>query len=236
MTGCSFQARSAEQARVDGAVGGEPPVVVGDARGDARAIDAPPDAEQFLDAGAGHGSLTVASSNLPSGDTNLTTEGTLDWAHWGHMGAADFDHKLVGGSISDAVLTNGGSRYAFTNITTTASWTDGTPHTTVTATNNAIGVAQGNGLRFTVPAGTTPHTLRVYVGNKNSTERLDVALSDSSASAFTMTSTAGAGAVHTLYTITYSAASDNQTLTVTWTDMNDGIGGGFEMLMSATLQ
>ena len=233
-TGCSFQAKSAQVARVDGAVGGESPLGE-DAATDARAIDAPPDAFVFRDARVVTGSLTVASASVPNGDTNLTAEGTLDWAHWGHASATDFDHRNGANMISDVTVTNGAQRFQVANITATASWNDGTPHATATATGTGTGTTQGAGLRFTVPAGTTPHTLRVYVGNKASAERLDVSLSDQSAGDYSATLNAAATAVHEVYTITYNAASDNQTLTVTWTDTNDAMGG-FEMLLSATLQ
>lgn len=234
VTGCSFQAKSAQVARVDGAVGGEGSIR-GDAAIDARVIDAPPDAKVFRDAPDVKGSLTVTSASLPAGDTNLTTEGTLDWAHWGYTAATDFDHKIGANLMSDITVTNGASRLRIANITATASWSDGTPYLTASATGTAVGANQGAGLRFTVPAGTTPHTLRVYVGNKASAERLDVSLSDASATAYSAMQSAASTAVHTEYTITYNAASDNQTLTVTWTDTADSTYG-FEMLMSATLQ
>jgi len=232
-TGCSFQAKSAQVARVDGAAGGEPPIVE-DAAVDAR-TDAPPDAKVFLDAHVVTGSLSVASATVANGDTNLTAEGTLDWAHWGHASGTDFDHKTGANLISDVSLTTAATRFQVANVTATASWSDGTPHAAVTATGTGSGVTEGAGLRFTVPAGTTPHTLRVYVGNKASSERLDVTLSDRSAGDYSATLNAAATAIHEVYTITYNAASDDQTLTVTWTDTNDAMGG-FEMLMSATLQ
>jgi len=235
-TGCSFQAKSAQVARVDAAVGGEPSIgVAKDAASDARAIDAPPDAFVYRDARVVTGSLSVTSAAVPSGDTDLTAEGTLDWAHWGHASATDFDHESGANLISDVTVTNGATRYQIANVTATASWSDGTPHAAVTNTGTGTGATQGAGLRFTVPAGTTPHTLRVYVGNKASAERLDLTLSDHSAGDYSATLNAAATAVHEVYTITYNAASDGQTLTVTWTDTADSTGG-FEMLMSATLQ
>lgn len=231
-TGCSFEAHSAQQAmRGDAASGGEAPAVI-DA---APTIDAQPDAKAWTDAARVTGSLNVSSSTLAAGDTNLTLEGTADWAHWGHASATDFDHKIGANLISDVTVTNGAPRLQVIGVTTTASWVDGTPHQAVTQTDTAVGAYAGAGLRFTVPADTTPRTLRVYAGNKDSTETLDVMLSDNSAGAFTTTSTAGFNANHALYTITYNAASAGQTLTVTWTDTADS-NGGFAMLMSATLQ
>ncbi|HVC80851.1 MAG TPA: hypothetical protein VNL35_10185, partial [Chloroflexota bacterium] len=44
------------------------------------------------------GGSLVGSSALPPSTTNLTSEGTTDWAHWGLTGPASFDHKASGGS------------------------------------------------------------------------------------------------------------------------------------------
>src|SRR5512141_2130484 len=47
------------------------------------------DAKLFLDAppASATGSITVTSALLGAGDTNVSTEGTLDWAHWGYTSA-----------------------------------------------------------------------------------------------------------------------------------------------------
>ena len=232
LAGCSFQARNAPSVggNVD-AFGGEPMVI------DA-AIDAPPDgvpdAKVYRDAPAVEGALAVTVANVPNGDTNLTTEGTTDWAHWGYASVTGFDHKNGANKISDETVVGGGSRGGISNITSTFSWTDGTPHMAASAVNSATGFNAPSGLQFTVPADTTSHTLRVYVGNKSSTARLDVALSDASATAYSNTQTAGGTSLHLEYTITFNAASAGQTLTVTWTDTADS--GGFAFLMAATLQ
>ena len=202
---------------------------------DARAIDAPPDAKVFLDAPPLMGSIAGTVIDFGSGDVALTTEGTLDWAHWGYGGGLGFDHKLTGASITNATAV-GASKLTVTGVTATASWADGTPDPAVSQTGTGTGVQSPGALTFTVPAGITPHTLRVYCGNKSSTARLDVALSDGSATAYSNTQTAGSTALHLEYTIVYNAASDGQTLTVTWTDVADSSGNGFEMLLSATLQ
>ena len=86
-----------------------------------------------------------------------------------------------------------------------------------------------------MPAGVEQRTLHVYVGNKASAARLDVSLSDSSAPPYTSSQTAGGTSLHLDYTIVFNAASAGQTLTVTWTNTNDG-SGGFAMLMAATLE
>ncbi len=63
-----------------------------------------------------------------------------------------------------------------------------------------------------------------------------MSLSDSSATAYSDDQFSGTNAWHSLYTITYNAASDGQTVSVTWSDETDSTTGGFAMLLSATLQ
>lgn len=234
--GCSFHTNAAPAASdVDASSGGEPVATDAaiDPAVDAR-VDAPADATVWMDAPPVAGSIVVAVASFGSGDAKLSNEGTTDWAHWGLGGAGGFDHKSSGGgAITDASATT--TKLAIQNVTATASWNDGTPHATANATGTGVGVQEPGALTFTVPAGVQPRTLHLYCGNKSSTARLDLALSDGSAVAYTDTQTAGGTALHLEYTIVYNAASDGQTLTVTWTDANDNVGG-FAMLLSASLQ
>lgn len=238
--GCSFRTNAlpASGGGPDAPQGSEPMPPIADAKlVDASIdapIDAPPDAKVFLDAPRVAGSITGGVINFGSGDVNLTLEGTTDWAHWGYGGGTAFDRKATGSAISDATAS-GASKLSISNVTATASWSDGTPSAAASMTGTGTGVQAPGALSFTVPAGIAPHTLRVYCGNKYGTARLDAALSDGSATAYTDTQTASNGALHLEYTIVFNAASDGQTLTVTWTDVADQTGG-FEMLLSATLQ
>jgi hypothetical protein len=96
----------------------------------------------------------------------------------------------------------------------------------------------GNGFRITVPAATTPRTLRVYVAAYNSRGSLVAHLSDGSAVDYVDN---GANAsndtvAQRVYTLSYQAASAGQTLTVTFTN---GLANGPESavaLEAATLQ
>ncbi len=205
----------------------------GDAARDATAIDdAPADAHVYLD--APQPVLSVTKTTLGQLDVNLTTEGTTDWAHWGTVNQAPFfDHKSSGGSM--ITNTTKPPSLVVSQLPVSASWTDGTPHPSVSQTATGIGVTAPADLTFTVPAGTAVHVLRVYVASKSGTERLDVSLSDGSAGAYTDSVTTG-NATHYEYAITFAAASDGQTLTVAWTDTADSTGQGFATLMSATLQ
>jgi hypothetical protein len=226
--GCTFRTNATSPAPgVDALSSSEP------APADAQPIDADPiDAAVSVDASV-QGALAATVLSFGNGNVDLTNEGTLDWAHWGYGGANGFDHKATGTALTDASATV--TKVAIGSVTATATWSDGTPHQSATNVGTGVGVQAPGVLQLTIPAGVQPRTLRLYCGNKNSTARLDVALGDGSAPAYSDTQTASGAALHLEYTITFNAASDGQTLNVSWTDVNDS-GGGFAMLMSATLE
>ena len=183
--------------------------------------------------GAGGGSLT-GSGATASGTVNLTTQGTSDWAHWGLSSASSLNRKSSGGSqIASAVLGGSASRYANNGVGYT--WTDGTPTATATATTTGIYIGGvGNGFRITVPASTTSRTIKLYVGGYQSGGTLTAQLSDNSAAAYSNAGfSSGSGSYYVVYTLTYRAASANQTLTIEWKQSS---GGGNVTLQAATLQ
>ena len=127
------------------------------------------------------------------------------------------------GDISAAI----GVGQAFTQFTTSTlgfTWTNGTPDSSVTNTLTGLtNGGQGNGEGFTVPAGTTAHTIQVYVSVYNGTGQMYATLSDGSAPNYTDTSeVGGSGGAYACYTFTYAANSANQTLTVKWTNSTFG--------------
>jgi hypothetical protein len=178
--------------------------------------------------------------NNTTGNVNLTTEGTLDWAHWGQTTASTFDHKSpIVSLISDVTPVSGSVKQQITGSPTTFTWSDGTPNATVTNSGNELGTfAFGHGFTFTVPADTTPRVLRVYVGVNNVRGQLTARLSDGSAPDFVDSSLFNATATDGVYSLTYSAASAEQTLSVTWIEIppNGDQAGGRLNLKGATLQ
>jgi hypothetical protein len=117
----------------------------------------------------------------------------------------------------------------------TASWSDGTPHGSAAKNADAGGdFGTGASLQLTATAGTALHVARLYAVVEGGSAQLAVALSDSSATAPPVTENSGTLAVLVFeLAVTYRAASDGQTLTLTWSP-----GGGFALvaLASATLQ
>ena len=155
-----------------------------------------------------------------SAAVNLTTVGTTDWIHWSGNGGASVTtvRKNGGGSqLGNLTTTNTFNNYNISNRP--INWTDGTPTASQTETaGSATGVGLTNHFTdtFTAPADTLTRTLIVYVGAKdNAPGTLTAHLSDGSAANYTDTWASGGKGDRT-YTITYSAASAGQTLTISW--------------------
>jgi hypothetical protein len=185
--------------------------------------------------GALSGSQSAASSSY-----YLTQVGSSDWAHWGRGGnSGNFDHKASGNSqISNVSLVGSGGFGGWSDSSRGCSWSDGSPTGSdggdsgyIWANNNL-----GAGYSFTVPAGTGQHTVYVYCGGYSSGSTLKAHLSDSSAPDYTVSSS-GSAHYNNVVAITYHAASNNQTLTITYTKSQtiNGSGGSTD-LIAAWLQ
>ena len=160
--------------------------------------------------------LTGTFAATPA-SVNLTTEGTLDWGHWGRSGALVFNRKANTTLISDILTVGNGPRSWFSDCPTAFSWTNGTPTTSVTNTTTGTvtnGVI-GNGLEITVPADTNLRTLKLYAGVWFTRAKLEVSLSDGSAPNYIdITMDNNNGKVNGVYTINYKAGSAAQVLKV----------------------
>ena len=193
---------------------------------------------------------TVAGSGLLQGSVvvdppvtpvDLTARGTTDWAIWGYAAGgtstslAPDTRKAGGSAISDltnidpapSVQLRGLGQFA--NPPFLFDWTDGnSPNSDTNATGGLQhnGEPQdlstlGKGFAFDVPADTSPRTLTVYVATNRADGELTATLSDGSASAFSDTLVQAVDLRSGVYTITYAAASANQTLHVSWVETVD---------------
>ena len=198
----------------------------------------------LLDNTAGGNGFLVAAGNNSSASVNLTATGTSDWIHWGD---SSLNRKASGGSqISDfssvstvfgpdrtpgpARSAPAGAQSVEQNDSRLMSWSDGAP--TAASSGNGNGalinfatytMSGTNGFTFTAPADLTMRTLTVYVGGNNSGGTLVAHLSDASAPDFVDTTATNTSGYDRNYTLTYSAASALQSLTITWT-MTSGAG------------
>lgn len=181
------------------------------------------------------GALSGTVASMGTTTANLTQEGTADWAHWGQFNAASFDHKTgVGSQISNYSVIGTGTVNAYGNHGYAFAWTNGTPTPSATTTTGVYVTGAGNGYRITVPADTATRTLKLHVGAYYAQGRLEATLSDNSSPAYVDTSlNANAGVSNGAYTLSYHAASANQTLTITFTMQSDY--GGNVAMQAATL-
>jgi uncharacterized repeat protein (TIGR01451 family) len=172
----------------------------------------------------GGGSITGNMVSSPVGSINLTTEGALDWAHWGRNGPTAFDHKgTVTQQITDITKLGTNSVGWFNDCPTAFTWTDGYPTLSVLSTPTGIDVGGvvGNGFQITVPASTNLRTLKLYVGVWYAQGKLEATLSDGSAPAFVDSSmNRNNGASSGLYTINFKAGSAGQSLKIRFTILN----------------
>ena len=208
----------------------------GDDHGDKREPESSSTVTLTVTSGGTTGSLS-GSLATPSGTQNLTSLGTVDWAHWGLTTAGSFNHKAVTQQISNFTIVGTGPANRFTDNAFGYSWTDGTP--TGSATNSTTGIyilGVGNGFKITAPADTTQRTLTVYVSAYKARGQMVAHLSDASSPDYVNSTLNGVtSAARGAYTFTYKAASSGQTLSVTFTDITSYGGSSNVTLQAATL-
>jgi len=187
----------------------------------------------------GNGGTLNGAMSFPASFVNLTSEGTGDWTHWGHVNAGSLNRKAdVGPQIGMTLLGNP-TPAQFSNNYTSFAWSDGHPVASESGTPTGIYVTGfTNGFKITAPADTVSRTLRVYVGLYGAAGTLQAFLSDGSAAAY---SDASLNEIYdngyAMHTIEYQAASAEQTLTVQYraTRVYD-MDYGNVTLQAATLQ
>lgn len=188
----------------------------------------------------GTGGAQSGSVGFPGAATDLTTEGTADWAHWGLLDTDSFNYKShVARQIHNFTRLGTNPVERFTDNYTSFTWSDGTPTPTTTGTTTGVFVGgRTNGFQLTMPADTVPRTLRVYVGGYGSQGIFQACLSDLSAPPFTDTSVSNVfGNSYAVYVIDYAAASAGQSLIVTYRALEAfDVGYGNVTLQAATLQ
>lgn len=176
------------------------------------------DIKVIVNVSGGGGSLS-GSRNAHPANVNLTTQGTADWAHWGLVDASSFNHKNgVVQQISNVTPIGSTSTLRYANNLNSYNWSDGTPTASNGGTSSGIYmVGVGEGLQISVPASTDVRTLRVYTGVYRARGRLEVTISDGSASPFIDTSLEHTtGSANTVFLLNFQAASSGQTLYIRW--------------------
>jgi hypothetical protein len=171
--------------------------------------------------------LTVMRVNSPA-NVDLTAEGMLDWEAYGLNSAGDVNRKNnVTRSITHSSLGTA-AQYIF--FSSAFSWSDGTPTMSTTNTNHGIYITgTDNGFTWVVPAGTTQHTLRLYVGEYRGTGTLVAHLSDGSIADGVSSDTNKNGINLSRFEVVFRATTTG-TLTVSWHLTNDNTTGASDFL------
>jgi hypothetical protein len=140
--------------------------------------------------------------------TNLTSNGTLEWFHWGYPYAADLNakngaaHWISLPSWYGVLSDDKSQSIDFT-------WYDGTPY------SNEAGLTSGTnttgGITFSVQSTSTVHTLSVYVGAYRAKGTFWVTFQGTTvySSAFDMTNDPANSGDNTRYIIQYSTNVPN---------------------------
>jgi hypothetical protein len=163
------------------------------------------------------GLLSCVSSLGPSSGTvvTLSTEGPLDWAHWGLGGAGNWDHKS-GGTILLSRGTVTGTANWYNGYTISFGWTGGTPTATEGGKSEGIWFGTGtDGISFDAGAdNVTTRTIKVWTAYTG-TGTIAFALSDGSGSwSGPISGTPATGNVPVTFTCDYRAKAAGATLTV----------------------
>jgi hypothetical protein len=153
-------------------------------------------------------------------ELDLSREGTIDWIHWSWNETVRIvRRKETPPSIGPLRVFDAASLSACANSPLLVSWSDGTP--AAKGADVATGLALSgtlNGFQFSVPAGMSPRTLRIYAAVFGPPTRIEAALSDGSAPPLADASIRGEGTElqPLVYAIRYAAGSERQSLVVRW--------------------
>ena len=181
--------------------------------------------------GAGTGKL-AGSGNSSSANVNLTSEGAVDWEHWGDTPLSRKATPLQ--QLSSYRVVGNGPVLTYNNDPRTVTWSNGSPTATSTANGNGLYIVGfGQGFSFTAPADSTSRTVVVHVGGWYSGGTLTAHLSDNSAPDFIDSTVAVMGQYDRNYTLTFQAASPGQTLSIAWV-MTSGVSSGNVTLSAAS--
>jgi hypothetical protein len=199
---------------------------------------------------AGH---IIGSVSAPDYHTNLTEEGSLDWAHFGQVTDTSFISKMGGtdelsnySEITSDPVNQVTPRRSENGNPVSFSWTGGDPntpqHTDADQTRNRIrfvDTAPGEGIRLSVPAGVEDKILKVYLGAYSHKGMVTVRLAnDSSVAPYSISlDNPNLAQAAWVVTILFGAASDGDLLQFDFTMEEDSgtTAGGHINLAAATL-
>ena len=162
------------------------------------------------------GTLSGTGADIPN-TTNLTVEGATDWVHMGRGGFPAAINRKAGVPqlIGAFDPIPGTTPAAGNNAIGDYSWSDGTPVGSDGSEKQGLrAFVEDRGYRFSVAAGLSPRTLKVYLGARNAVGHFFARLSDNSAPLYQNIITANSGKNGKVLTITFAAGLPGQTLDI----------------------
>ncbi len=160
---------------------------------------------------------------LAPSDVDLSFEGSNDWVHYGPSLNSTDRKAQVTPQISDVKILGKIKRpksIALYSPYNNYFWTDGTRKANH-ATKSAIRLIDiGNGFEIKVPADTTQKTLKVFLGIKKASGKVEASLSDGSTSPIIMRLDQATAKSKHILTFNFQAASRGQVLTVRYSLTN----------------
>ena len=156
---------------------------------------------------------------------NLTAEGSRDWIQGGYNGDYTKLNRKVGANVlSGLTVANPNNNGAFVRgLGPTISWSDGTPDATCSGTTNGVHAGSiSNTISFTVPAGVSPRTIRIYSSSVHAAMQFKAHLSDGSAPDWVNDDwyASNSGTITPKATLSFASASGDAILTVTITNVS----------------
>jgi hypothetical protein len=165
----------------------------------------------------------ISSTTLnPTIGVGLSSEGTLDWAHWGLKTAADYNHKNLPNPLLSTLASVGTkpiTLYAGVADTTFA-WSDGTPTVSGMSKNGVQVAGIGEGFVVTAPTAAEVRLLRLYVGVMAGTAQIQAKFSDPKATDAMLNDVLTAPTdmwVVQMITVEYQDSAPGTTISVRWT-------------------
>jgi hypothetical protein len=188
---------------------------------DGSALDASDTTDATTDVGVQNPTSWVAITQSAAPNTNLTTQGTIDWVYWAYDGnAASVARKGNGSSVitSPYGLTGSSLRFVFdVPASVNYTWTDGALPSVTGSSDEYTFFKAASDLTITLKAAATtlPRSFTFVAGVVGSKTTIEARLSDDSASDSEVHEIA-AGAKVRAVTVSYSSATPGKDLIVRW--------------------
>ena len=149
---------------------------------------------------------------------DLTATKSVDWIQCGFNGDATTLNRKSGADLISGLTILPSNRGAVVcNLGATFSWSDGSPSAHCRGTTAGVHAkGESRSIRFSVPADTNPRTVKIYFSSVHAAVTVTAQVSDGSSPNWVNGDwDATTGSITPVATLSYSAASPNQTLSVT---------------------